>query len=374
MLKDVINVNPREHIPKREKTKKVNMNALIPFTRKIYKYVVEVYKGGSKFRNGDTLLVRMGSCLENGKTAFVDFLNPGEVGFGSTEFIVIREKPGVTNKLFLYYFVRSKSFRDLAIKSITGTSRQRVDTPKILNHEFYLPRLLEQKAIAEVLSSLDDKIDLLYRQNKTLESMAQTLFRQWFIEEKDERWERKPLDEIADYLNGLACQKYPPANKTDKLPVLKIRELQSGFTKSSDWATSNVKKKYIIEIGDVIFSWSGSLIIKIWNGEKCVLNQHLFKITSEHYPKWFFYFWTKHYLQKFIAIANSKATTMGHIKRCDLSSSAVSIPPNTDLRKMTDKIAPLFEKIPVNYKKIQTLETLRDNLLPKLMSGEMRTG
>lgn len=185
-----------------------------------------------------------------------------------------------------------------------------------------LPSLPEQKTIAEILSSLDDKIDLLNRQNKTLEEMAQTLFRKWFMEDTNKNWEEKPLDEIANYLNGLACQKYPPKNKIDKLPVLKIKELRNGFAKNSDWATSKVPDRYIIELGDIIFSWSGSLMIKIWNGKKCVLNQHLFKITSEKYPKWFYYFWTKHYIEKFIAIADSKATTMGHIKRTDLPTSA----------------------------------------------------
>jgi len=213
-----------------------------------------------------------------------------------------------------------------------------------------------------VLSSLGDKIDLLHRQNQTLEKMAETLFRKWFIEEAKEDWVEKPLDEIANYLNELPCQKYPPKNNTDKLPVLKIKELKNGFTENSDWATSDVPSEYIVENGDIIFSWSGSLLVKIWDGEKCIFNQHLFKVTSQKYPKWFYYFWTKHYLEKFISIAESKATTMGHIKRKDLSTSIVLIPSVLELEQMKNKISPLIEKIIVNNKQILTLEQLRDTL------------
>ncbi|MHA1344651.1 MAG: restriction endonuclease subunit S, partial [Promethearchaeota archaeon] len=145
------------------------------------------------------------------------------------------------------------------------------------------------------------------------EAMAETLFRQWFIEEAKDEWEEKPLDKIAEFLNGLACQKIPPQNDIDKLPVLKIKELRTGFTENFDWATSKVPEEYIVTNGDVIFSWSGSLMVKIWDGKKCVLNQHLFKVTSKKYPKWFYYFWIKYYLKEFVAIAESKATTMGHI-------------------------------------------------------------
>ncbi len=238
--------------------------------------------------------------------------------------------------------------------------------------EVSLPPLSEQEAIAEVLSSLDDKIELLHKQNKTLENIAQTFFHKWFIEDAKEDWEEKSLDKIADYLNGLACQKYPPKNEIDKLPVLKIKELRNGFTKNSDWSNSEVEDKYIVELGDIIFSWSGSLLLKIWDGQKCVLNQHLFKITSKQYPKWFYYFWTKYYMEKFVGIADSKATTMGHIKREDLSNSVVLLSSKNELSKMNKLINPHFEKIISNLKSISKLEKLRNTLLPKLMNGNVR--
>lgn len=235
-----------------------------------------------------------------------------------------------------------------------------------------LPPLCEQKSIAAILSSLDEKIDLLNRQNQTIETMAAILFRQWFVEDAPEGWDEKPLSGIANFLNGLACQKYPPANALEKLPVLKIRELSSGISEASDWATSQVKSDYVVEAGDVIFAWSASLMVKVWDGEKCVLNQHLFKVTSDEFPKWLYLMWCKHHLAEFIAVAASHATTMGHIKRGDLDTAMVLVPPPDVLKGMTQQVQPLLDKQIANAKQCKTLEKLRDTLLPKLMSGEVR--
>lgn len=267
-----------------------------------------------------------------------------------------------------YYALKCHDINELDSGSaIPSTSRD-----DFYNLKAVLPPLAEQKAIAAVLSSLDDKIDLLHRQNATLERMAETLFRQWFIEEAQEGWDIKPLTYIANFLNGLACQKFPPQNDIDKLPVLKIRELNNGISEDSDFASSCVGQEYIIHAGDVIFSWSGSLLVKIWYGEDCILNQHLFKVYSSSFPKWFYYFWCKHHLLEFSLIAESHATTMGHIKRRDLEDAEVLVPDRGTLENMTKVIAPLFEKLLANTKQIRTLEKLRDTLLPKLMSGEVR--
>ncbi|MGE4509938.1 MAG: restriction endonuclease subunit S [Sulfurimonadaceae bacterium] len=253
-----------------------------------------------------------------------------------------------------------------------GTATKFLTLPILNSIDISLPPLEEQKAIAEVLSSLDDKIDLLHRQNQTLESLAQTLFRQWFIEEAKEEWEEKPLSKIADFLNGLACQKFPPQNDIEKLPVLKIKDLKDGISENSDYATSDVKPEYIVNNGDVIFAWSASLMVKIWDGEQCVLNQHLFKVTSKDFPKWFYYHWCKYHLDNFIAISSAHATTMGHIKRGDLDEAMCVIPSNEELVKMDDEISPIFEKIETNSRQIKSLEKMRDTLVPKLLSGEVR--
>lgn len=272
---------------------------------------------------------------------------------------------------FLYYLTRDL-YETLTTLGGDGTAVPILNKSDFENIEVTIPHLPEQKAIAAVLSSLDDKIDLLHRQNKTLEAMAASLFRQWFVEEVQENCEERPLSSIANFLNGLACQKYPPKNELEKLPVLKIRELTSGISEASDWATSEVKPEYIVDAGDVIFAWSASLMVKVWDGERCVLNQHLFKVTSDEFPKWFYLMWCKHHLAEFIAISASHATTMGHIKRGDLDAAMVCIPSPEDLKAMSEQMTPLLDKQISISKQIRTLEKLRDTLLPKLMSGEMR--
>ena len=172
---------------------------------------------------------------------------------------------------FLYYAFQTEAVQEQIHSAGMGSVVEHVRVPDAKKFKINTPHLPEQKAIASVLSSLDDKIDLLHRQNKTLEAMAETLFRQWFIEEAKEDWEDKPLSSIATFTNGLACQKYPPQPNEPKLPVLKIKDLTSGISDSSDWATANVDSKYIVNHGDVIFAWSASLMVKIWSGETCVL-------------------------------------------------------------------------------------------------------
>lgn len=202
-LDTVANINPSTSLKKGEMAKKIPMEALLPYTKKPISYSVEEYNGGMKFKNGDTIVARITPCLENGKTAYIDFLEQNEIAFGSTEYIVLREKEGISYREFLYYFAISSVFRDVAILSMTGSSgRQRVQTDVVRQHLFELPPLPEQKAIAAVLSSLDDKIDLLHRQNKTLEFMVETLFRQWFIEDAGEDWDEGKLGDEFDFIMG----------------------------------------------------------------------------------------------------------------------------------------------------------------------------
>ena len=320
---------------------------------------------------GDVLLTHKASL---GRTAIV-----GEL---ETDFIMltpqvtyyrVKDHEKLLNSYLKYYF-DSPDFQETLINhGDSGSTRAYVGITAQRDLPVLLPSSIEeQKAIASVLSSLDDKIDLLNRQNKTFEAMAATLFRQWFVEEAQEDWEEKPLSSIAVFLNGLACQKYPPENNIEKLPVLKIRELQSGISESSDFASSKVDEKYIVKAGDVVFSWSASLMVKIWDGETCVLNQHLFKVTSAEFPKWFYLMWCRHHLQEFIAISQAHATTMGHIKRGDLDQAMVLVPPPPELQAMTVQIEPIIDKQIFNSRQIKQLTKLRDLLLPKLISGEIR--
>lgn len=295
-----------------------------------------------------------------------------KIGGCSNDVLCFDTNTNIIDSKYLYFLLSQDLFFDYVMMGAKGCKMPRGDKSHIMNWCLSLPSLSEQKRIVSILSSLDDKIDLLHRENKTLEAMAETLFRQWFIEEAKEDWEEVPLTKIANFLNGLPCQKYPPKNNIEKLPVLKIRELSNGIGKDCDWATTDIANEYIVSNGDVIFAWSASLMVKIWNGENCILNQHLFKVTSDKYPKWFYYFWCKYHLDEFITIAQSHATTMGHIKRKDLDSAIILLPTDIELEIMNSKIENIFEKIENNNNEIQTLIQTRNGLLPKLMSGEIK--
>jgi len=265
-----------------------------------------------------------------------------------------------------------------------------------------VPTFPEQRAIAATLGALDDKIELNRRMNETLEAMARAVFRDWFVDfgptrakmagtapylspdlwalfpdslddaGKPEEWAERPLDEIADFLNGLALQKFPGENEPDSLPVIKIAELRNGITEKSNRASRKVPSKYVVQDGDFLFSWSGSLLAKFWTGGEGALNQHLFKVTSGHYPGWFFSEWVQHHLEEFQIIAASKATTMGHIQRGHLKAAKTTCPPDHVIEQMGKLMVPLIARIVNNELESRTLAQTRDLLLPRLMSGELR--
>ena len=370
-----IDINPKELLAKGALAKKISMDKLQPFCRDVPEYEIAKFSGGTRFRNGDTIMARITPCLENGKTAMVNILEPGEVGFGSTEFIVFRAKEGYTDPNFVYYLVKSSFVRDPAIKSMVGSSgRQRVQTDVVQNLIVPFPSLLEQRKIASILKSLDDKIALNTAINDNLEQQAQAIFRREVLRngKLPPNWTTGSLLDIADYLNGLAMQKFRPIDGERGLPVLKIKELRQGFCDySSELCSPNIKPEFIVHDGDVIFSWSGSLLVDLWCGGTCGLNQHLFKVISDKYPKWFYYAWTAHHLARFVAIAADKATTMGHIKREDLAKAEVIIPDTTSMERIGGVIEPIYDLIINQRVENRRLSMLRDSLLPKLMSGEL---
>ncbi len=167
-------------------------------------------------------------------------------------------------------------------------------------------------------------------------------------------------------------QKFRPEKDENSLPVLKIKELRQGaFDKTSDICSANIKPEYIINDGDVIFSWSGSLLVDFWTGGIGGLNQHLFKVSSQNYDKWFYYSWTKYYLQEFINIAADKATTMGHITRSSLENAKILIPNAKDYEMISSILVPIYDDIIQNRIASRKLAQLRDEILPKLISGEL---
>lgn len=297
--------------------------------------------------------------------------------------IAAKAKEGNDNE-YLYYLLSSLNLNHHHI----GGAQPLMTQDIIGRIEVIVPKEKEdQRRIASILSSLDRKIELNNKINADLEEMAQAIFKNWFVDFepfKDgkfvdselgmipEGWKVGRLTEIASYMNGLAMQKFPPENNEDSLPVLKIKELGQGFCGTdSDRCSCNIKDECKIHNGDVIFSWSGTLLVDVWCGGDCGLNQHLFKVTSKDYPKWFYYYWTKHHLQEFIHIAKDKAVTMGHIKRGHLEEAMVAIPDNDSIEKAHELFEPILSKMISLRLESSRLSLLRDTLLPRLMSGEL---
>lgn len=288
----------------------------------------------------------------------------------------IRGNNNVDNT-FLYYFLKNSIHK---LKVLThGSVFDTITRDTFEQIEINLPELCTQKKISSLLSVIDDKIELNNRINENLEQQAQSIFKSWFVDfepfggvmPKD--WRKSNLLDIFDYLNGLAMQKFRPKENEVGLPVLKIKELRQGICdSSSELCSPSIKTDYIIKDGDVIFSWSGSLLVDFWCGGICGLNQHLFKVTSNKYDKWFYYSWTKYHLKRFINIATDMATTMGHIKREELSKSEVLIPNNSDYQILSNLFNPIYDIIINNRIENRRLSALRDTLLPKLMNAEIK--
>ena len=279
------------------------------------------------------------------------------------------------------YYIDSKYGQNYITNNLNTTVQPTLNIDSLEKMEIPFFQNEYMKNAVNILYSLDSKIELNNKINANLEQQAQALFKSWFIDfepfggKMPEGWKVGKLSEIADYLNGLAMQKFRPDENEESLPVLKIKELRQGICDdSSELCSPNkIKPEFIINDGDVIFSWSGSLLVDIWCGGKCGLNQHLFKVTSKNYDKWFYYLWTKHHLNRFIFLAADKATTMGHIKREELDKAEVVIPNNTDYEKLNKILTPIIEAQINNRIENCKLANIRDELLPKLMSGEIET-
>ena len=324
----------------------------------------------SVFQKGDIL-------ISNIRPYFKKIWLADKSGGCSNDVLVVRANEKISNR-FLYYVLSSDNFFDYAVGTSKGTKMPRGDKKAIMKYKVPIYSLVEQEKIAEVLRAFDKKIILNKQINHHLEQMAQAIFKSWFVDfepfggVKPSDWETANLTDIAEYLNGLAMQKYRPVDDEESLPVLKIKELRQGtFDSSSDLCSANIKSQYIIQDGDVIFSWSGSLLVDFWTGGTGGLNQHLFKVSSQKYDKWFYYSWTKYYLEEFIAIAADKATTMGHITRRSLEKAKILIPNDHDYKSIGLLLAPIYRQIISNRIESRKLTEMRDTLLPKLLSGEI---
>lgn len=400
-LKDVIEFNPKESIKKGTITKKIGMDKLAPFQRKIDGFELEAFKGGSKFRNGDTLLARITPCLENGKTAQVTILDDDEVAFGSTEYIVLRHKIGITDNNYIFYLALSQYVRDTAIKSMTGTSgRQRAQTDVIENTKIMLPPLDEQKAIAHILSTLDDKIEVNNQINKTLENMAQAIFKQWFVDFEFPNEEGEPYrssggemveselgmipkgwevsqigDECICLLGGT-----PSRQNTDywngDIPWINSGEVNNfriytpteyitklGFEKS---ATKLLKKK------TTVLAITGATLgqVSLLEIDTCA-NQSVVGICENNKISYvYIYPYIKSIIKKIIGSQTGGAQQ--HINKGNVEDTKILIPNKEILNDYIKLVRPQYDLIASICFENEVLTNIRDTLLPKLMSGEIR--
>jgi type I restriction enzyme S subunit len=342
-------------------------------------------------------------------------LTPDPVSFCiAQDMVAIRADPKRVYPPYLFSALRSRDVQFDIGNMHVGTLIPHFKKGDFDKLSIPLPPPQAQRFIGDWHLAVEQKIELNRRMNETLEAMAQAIFRDWFVDfgpvrrkladatdavkimgglmpdaaravelaglfphalnddGLPEGWAETPLDQVADFLNGLALQKFPASDGEPSLPVIKIAELRNGLTEKSDRASRLLPDRYIIQNGDYLFSWSGSLMAKVWTEGEGALNQHLFKVSSSSYPQWFYAAWVQHHMEEFQQIAASKATTMGHIQRGHLSAAKTVCPPAATIEAMSAVLGSLWRRAIHNDLENRTLADTRDYLLPRLMSGEVR--
>ena len=368
-LSDIADFNPRETIKKGAIAKKIPMDVLRPFYRDIPYYVEECFSGGTKFRNGDTIMARITPCLENGKTAQVSILNDGEVGFGSTEYIVFRAKEGITDKDYLYYLVCSPEVREPAIKSMVGSSgRQRVQTDVVKNLEIDVPPLVEQEKIGSFLKAFDDKIALNDRINKNLEQQAQTIYQQMFVDNASSDWAEGTLSDIADITMGQSPSG-SSYNEDGNGTIFFQGRAEFGF-RFPTVRLYTTEPKRIACANDTLMSVRAPVGDLNVAHTDCCIGRGLAAIHSKNNHQ-SFVLYTMLSLKKQLDVFNGEGTVFGSINRNSLNEMPLLIPSSKMLDEFEILVAPIDAAIRNNYDEICRLEQLRNTLLQKLMSGEL---
>ena len=348
----------------------VTNNTLFPVYEKIRYLSEETYQTWFRAHPipGDILFVNKGTP---GRVCLV----PDPVDFCiAQDMIALRADESKIYPKYLFAVLRSREIQQQIYNTNVGDVIPHFKKQFLNQLLIPIPERSIQESIGDLYYVLSLKAERNKKINDNLYAQAKAIFDNHFIniDAIPAGWRKGNLLDIANYLNGFAMQKFRPQGNEIGLPVLKIKELRQGSCDdSSELCSLRIKPEYIIHDGDVIFSWSGSLLVDIWCGGTCGLNQHLFKVTSDIYDKWFYYLWTAHHLARFIAIAADKATTMGHIKREELAKAEVLIPCEEDYTSLTSIMQPIFELIISNRIEGRKLAVLRDELLPKLMSGEI---
>ena len=377
-----IDFNPTETIRKGELSKKVAMEQLQPYTRDISGYELTPFNGGSKFRNGDTLMARITPCLENGKTAQVNILENDEVGFGSTEFIVMREIPGVSDSDFIYYLALSPFWRNKAIKSMVGSSgRQRVQQGVLDSVELCVPPLPEQKEIAHTLRALDDIIFNNKEINLRLEKMAQAIFKSWFVDFEPwggvmpEDWETTSLSALCSLISRGITPKYVDQGEQIVINQKCIRDHQVVLGPSRFHEPKTPNDKWL-QYGDVLVNSTGQGTLGraaqwLESLTNVTVDSHV-SIVRPNTPQYVYYLGL--YVtgkEKEIEAMAAGSTGQTELSRERLGSLLLLQPKSEQLEEFNKLVEPLMTQIVTNNHESERLVSLRDVLLPKLMSGEL---
>ena len=368
--KDFMIFNPRESVKKGTSIKNIPMDKIEPKTKEISSYEITEFKGGVKFRNGDTLMARITPCLENGKISQVSILDYNEIGAGSTEFIVLREKEGVSDKDFIYYLSNSEFFKEPAIKSMVGSSgRQRVQRDVVENLEIYVPPLDTQKKIGKLLSYFDDKISLNRKINKNLFELSNVIYSD-FIKSMDnnEQCHYIELKELGNIVMGQSPKGESYNYDNIGLPLINgAADYENGYLKAQKY-TSDPKKT--CNKNDLIFCIRATIGLLVVCDKKYCLGRGVAGITNINpiYKEYAF-----HLINS--SIENFKRAATGSvisgISRKDIENIDVIIPSSDEINKYHAVQKPIFDKLENNRIEINNLIKLRDTLLPKLMSGEI---
>lgn len=357
-------------------------------------YLAKLHK--FSVQNKDFLI----SCSGVNMGAIYQLKEPFERGIINQALLRIRLDNKIIDDNYFFYLFKELISKRIISGSGDSTIPNFPALEVIKNIEFELPLLSIQEKVGKILFNIDTKIELNNKINTELEAMTKTLYDYWFVQfdfpdtngkpykssggkmfwneelkrEIPEGWDVKTLLDIAIFTNGLACQKFRPNKNEDSYRVIKIREMGTGFTENSEFVSRNIPEKVIIQNGDILFSWSATLDVKIWTGGTGALNQHIFKITSKNFPKSYYYFELLNYLQHFKMQAELRKTTMGHITQDHLKQSRITIPPFDLINKLNQIIKPFLEKKVKLEEENQELASLRDWLLPMLMNGQVTVG
>ena len=372
---DFIDFNPRLNLKKGAITTKVAMDKLKPFTKKIPETEKAEFNGGAKFCNGDTVMARITPCLENGKTAYVDMLDDGEIGFGSTEFIVMRAKAGISDPQFVYYTAINPTFRNVAIKSLVGSSgRQRVQQSVLEELELSVPGLDEQRRIGAFLAELDEKIALNNKINDNLLEQMQTLYKSWFVNylpfggTMPASWTRTNIYSLANIVYGAPFASKQFNTIGNGKPIIRIRDLKD--QQFATYTTEVHPKGYLLRPGDIVVGMDGEFRPYIWGNDEAWLNQRVCVFENKRPSgKAFLYFTIKPLLY---AIEQTQvATTVIHIGKKDYDAFEIMLPDSATLDSFDSLTSPMIMQIVSNSLENKHLAAMRDTLLPRLMSGEL---